>query len=310
MSYTPPLPPFELAQNSPGSSFRFLRHGLPWEFVKWHFHPEFELHMIVKTNGKLFIGDTVHDFYPGSLFLIGPYIPHNFASTLPVNAVVPKRDLVIQFKKEWVESGIKLFDEFKTLNTLFEAANSGLQFSEETARAVFPIFNAMDQTSSIERLSDFIRILDLLNTCPEKKNLGAGRYYIHDKGGSAFDKFKKVTVFIENNLEEDITLESAARHVNMSYKSFSNWFSECSGTGFRRFLNRMRVNKSCELLYLSQHSVQEICYKVGFNNISNFNKAFKTLTGHTPTEFREKAQKNEVPNFSYTYTEEEEDWNA
>ncbi len=304
MAHSTPLPPFELAQNSPGNSFRFLRHGLPWEFVKWHFHPELELHMIVKTNGKLFIGDTVHDFYPGSLFLIGPHIPHNFASTLPIDAVVPKRDLVIQFKKEWLQSCMEIFDEFKILGGLFEAADSGLQFSEETARAVFPILNSMDGTTGADRLADFIKILALLDKCPNKKNLGAGRYYVRDKGGSAFDKFKKVATFLESNLGEEISLEAAARHVNMSYKSFSNWFSECSGTGFRRFLNRMRVNKSCELLYLSQHSVQEICYKVGFNNISNFNKAFKTLTGYTPTEFREKALKNEIPNFRYNEFDE------
>lgn len=254
--------------------------------------------MIVKTTGKLFIGDTVRDFYPGSLFLIGPHIPHNFASTLPPGAVVPRRDLVIQFKLEWVMNGMKVFDEFETLKTVFDEANSGVQFSDETARTVFPIFDSMDSLSAVARLSAFFSILDLLNKCPDRKNLGAGRYYVHNKGGSAFDKFKKAVTFIEDNLSEDIPLEAVARHVNMSYKSFSNWFAECSGIGYRRFLNRLRISRARELLYLSQHSVQEIGYQVGFNNISNFNKAFKTLTTCTPTEFRERAFRNEIPNFN------------
>jgi AraC-like DNA-binding protein len=254
--------------------------------------------MIVKTTGKLFVGDTVCDFYPGSLFLIGPYIPHNFASPSPLGAVVPGRDLVIQFKLEWAQNFMTVFDEFKALKTVFDEANSGVQYSNETAHAVFPIFDAMDGITGVERLTAFFSILDLLNKCPERRQLGAGRYYFHDKEGHAFDKFKKAVTFIEDHLTEDIPLEAVASHVNMSYKSFSNWFSDCSGIGYRRFLNRMRINKARELLYLSQQSIQEVGYQVGFNNISNFNKAFKTLTNCTPTEFRERAYRNEIPNFN------------
>ncbi|GHU31093.1 AraC family transcriptional regulator [Betaproteobacteria bacterium] len=293
-----PLPHFELAQNSPGSSFRFLRHGLPWEFVKWHFHPEFELHMIVKTTGKLFVSDAVCDFYPGSLFLIGPYIPHNFASLTPIDAVVPGRDLVIQFKLEWAQNCMVVFDELKALKTVFDEANSGVQYSDETARTVFPIFDAMEGMTGIERLTAFFSILDLLNKCPERRTLGAGRYYVLDKEGHPFDKFKKAVAFIEDNLTDDIPLETVASHVNMSYKSFSNWFAQCSGIGYRRFLNRIRISKARELLYLSQQSIQEVGYQVGFNNISNFNKAFKALTDCTPTEFRERAYRDEIPNFN------------
>ncbi|MDR2113066.1 MAG: AraC family ligand binding domain-containing protein, partial [Candidatus Accumulibacter sp.] len=233
MPLSAPLPHFELAQNSPGSSFRFLRHGLPWEFVKWHFHPEFELHMIVKTTGKLFVDDIVCDFHPGSLFLIGPYIPHNFASPSPPGTVVPGRDLVIQFKLEWAQNCMTVFDEFKALKTVFDEANSGVRYSDATARAVFPIFDAMDGTTGVERLTAFLSILDLLNKCPERRKLGAaGRYHAHGKEGHAFDKFKKTIAFIEDHLTEDIPLEAVASHVNMSYKSFSNWFAECSGIGY------------------------------------------------------------------------------
>ena len=59
-------------------SIRYLEHGWPTNLCRWHAHEEYELHFIVATRGKAFVGDYIGDFGPGALFLTGPNLPHNW----------------------------------------------------------------------------------------------------------------------------------------------------------------------------------------------------------------------------------------
>ena len=53
-------------------SIRYLEHGWPTDLCRWHSHEEYELHFIVETRGKAFVGDYIGDFGPGALYLTGP----------------------------------------------------------------------------------------------------------------------------------------------------------------------------------------------------------------------------------------------
>ena len=47
---------------------RCLEHGFPNPLVRWHYHEEYELHLIVQTHGKVFVGDYIGQFEPGHQF--------------------------------------------------------------------------------------------------------------------------------------------------------------------------------------------------------------------------------------------------
>jgi AraC-like DNA-binding protein len=282
-------PSLEVNDNSLGSSFRFLRSGLPNDSVKWHFHPEYELHQILRTSGKLFIGDSVLNFRPGSLFLIGPYTPHNFVSDVRGAASVPERDLMLLFRKEWVEASANVLTEFRELRPAFDEAVFGVEYSGETQQSVYTLMNRIDSEAPLERLISFIRIIDQLIHCRRKTVLGTSRYFI-DTRTTSLRRFNKVVDYIREHIEEDVSMETAADLVGMSYKMFSRWFMECTGIGFRRYVIKTRINKSCEYLFSTSRSIQEICFLVGFNNVSNYNRLFRQIIGVTPTEFRRKSQ--------------------
>ena len=69
-------------------SIRYLEHGWPSDLCRWHSHREFELHLIVATRGKAFVGDYIGEFRPGSLFLTGPYPVSYTHLTLPTKLTV------------------------------------------------------------------------------------------------------------------------------------------------------------------------------------------------------------------------------
>ena len=76
-------PDLEVIQITPSKSFSTKSHGYPYHTVRWHFHPEFEIHQIVATRGRYFVGDFIGEFEPGNLVLTGPNLPHNWISDVP-----------------------------------------------------------------------------------------------------------------------------------------------------------------------------------------------------------------------------------
>ncbi len=76
-------PDLEVVQIGPAESFKAWSHGYPFRTVRWHFHPEYELHLITHTSGDYFVGDFIGEFVPGNLVLTGPNLPHNWITDLP-----------------------------------------------------------------------------------------------------------------------------------------------------------------------------------------------------------------------------------
>ena len=90
-------------------SFKVWSHGYPYRTVRWHFHPEYEIHLIVATTGKMFVGDHISSFAPGNLVLMGPNLPHNWVSDVPEGETIAQRNLVVQFGQEFVSDCIGAF---------------------------------------------------------------------------------------------------------------------------------------------------------------------------------------------------------
>src|SRR3989344_4696414 len=74
---------------------RCLSHGFPTPLARWHYHDEYELHLITATSGKVFVGDWIGQFQPGHLVLTGPRLPHNWISMDLPEGGVPLRDLAL-----------------------------------------------------------------------------------------------------------------------------------------------------------------------------------------------------------------------
>jgi len=102
------------------------------------------------------------------------------------------------------------------------------------------------------------------------------------------DRLDSIMLYLHENYQKRITLSEVAKLTNMSDASLMRFLKKWTGKTFIDNLNEIRVAEAVCRLTDTSDSISEICYRCGFNNLSNFNRVFKRRRGSTPTEYREK----------------------
>jgi AraC-like DNA-binding protein/ligand-binding sensor protein len=92
--------------------------------------------------------------------------------------------------------------------------------------------------------------------------------------------------YIDEHQDEDISLTDVSKSVNASTFYFCKMFKKATGINFTEYLSRVRVEKAKNLLLNPNARVSEVAYQVGFQSLTHFNRVFRKLTGHSPTEYR------------------------
>ncbi|MCX7903543.1 MAG: response regulator [Caloramator sp.] len=111
-------------------------------------------------------------------------------------------------------------------------------------------------------------------------------YVQNSKNGNVDGIVSKVLEYINKNYHQDISLHDIAKSVNLSYHYLSKIFKEKIGKGFIEYLTELRIEKSMQLLINDNLSIKEICQQIGYSDPNYYCKAFKRVTGMTPTEYR------------------------
>ena len=90
--------------------------------------------------------------------------------------------------------------------------------------------------------------------------------------------------FLESNYMNDISMEEIANYTGRSLSTFKRDFKKCSTLSPREWLIRRRLEAARELIRKGGRKVSDICFEVGFKNLSHFSKIYKETYGIPPTE--------------------------
>ena len=266
---------------------RCLAHGFPTPLARWHYHDEYELHIITATSGKAFVGDWIGQFQPGHVVLTGPRLPHNWISTDLQEGGVPLRDLVIQFGHEPLAQAAEHIPELAELMPLLNRARHGIEFFGMGERAQQHWHQVKNQ-QGLHRLAAFIAFLAELSACSDYRQLSSVQLQSEDDDAS-LDKVEVVVNRVMERMSEPLSAAELAAEFEMSESRFSRFFRKATGNTFTDFVNRIRINRACQLLMETDQLITHICFEVGFNNVANFNRRFLEIKGVTPSDFRRQA---------------------
>ncbi len=281
----PDRPELELVEAPAPGSFKIWSHGYPYRTVRWHFHPEYELHLVTATSGTFFVGDHVGSFAPGQLVLVGPNLPHNWVSHVAPGEQVARRCVVLQFSREFIEGCIERFPELHAVERLLAASACGVEFAPDVAAAAGPILRQLLDAQGARRVTLFFGLLDLLSPCADIARLASAGYRT-DVTSYMNTEINHALATIGRNLDGDLREADLARSVGFSASKFSRSFRRHTGMTFVRYVNRLRIERACRMLLDDELSITEICFRTGFNNLSNFNRQFLEQRGIPPSRYR------------------------
>ncbi|MFM2052294.1 MAG: hypothetical protein RL456_331 [Pseudomonadota bacterium] len=266
---------------------RCLSHGFPTPLARWHYHDEYELHLITSTSGKAFVGDWIGQFQPGHLVLTGPRLPHNWLSMDMPEGGVAERDLVIQFHHEPIARAAAAIPELAEILPMLERARHGIEFFGMGERAQAQ-WRQVKSARGLRRFTAFCDFLGDLAVCTDYRLLSNVQMQSIDDDDS-LDQIDAVVSRITDNLAQPFSAADIAVELGMSESKFSRFFRRATGNTFTDFVNRVRINRACQLLMETDRLITHICFEVGFNNVANFNRRFLEIKGLTPSEFRKQA---------------------
>lgn len=253
----------------------------------WHFHKEYELVLIDKSSGTRFIGDNVCHFDDGDLCLIGSNIPHLYRNSeeyYAKNSKLKARSIFIHFTKDFL--GNHFFDvpEMKLVNKLLDRSSLALDIQGKTKKIITSRLQNMMEEKPPQRLLSLLEMLVKLSQSNDLKPLLSSGFSANTSGDS--DKINHAFQFIMKNYTEEIYIHDISSTLNMSVAAFSRYFKHHTRKTFSDYVTEIRIGHACRMLMENNYSISEISYQSGFDNLSNFYRHFKKITGIIPKEYR------------------------
>ncbi len=281
---------------APNTSLKVKWDDFPHFTYPWHFHSEYEIVFVLKSFGKRFVADSISTFTEGDLVMLGSNLPHFWKSDdlffsedeeYRVNAIV------IHFPKNFFEYEIENYPEFHSIRKLLIRSGRGIKFHPGFSEKTGKDLKRLLKLKNLEQMLFFLKILDKMSRT-DQYNLLASDLYKIEEHGVLNDRLDKIMHFINHNYHRKIKQEEIAEKAGMTTAAFCRYFKEKTGKTFIRFVNEMRVAYACKLLIERKMSVSQVCFECGFNNLSNFNRTFKKISGYTPSFYQEQFMKGKA----------------
>lgn len=250
-------------------------------FDKLHQHKEIQISMILKGNGKLIVGDSIHTYRASDIFVIGGQVPHLFQST-PSSEHSHMVSLFFtpnSFGRDFFKT-----PDLEQIVPFFELAPKSFRLKSKIQKAM-EIMKQIPFQDKLNRFVSFLKLLEVIS-CSEVEILTA---YVNPKALNSNEgkRLQDVFDYVTKNFQTDIKLKTAASLAYMTPNSFCRFFKQRTDKSFFQFLIELRIAHSCQLLRSNKDlTILEISEESGFKSISNFNKKFKSLKNCTPSHYR------------------------
>lgn len=270
-----------------GSSFYIGIFQDNLEKSTWHYHNKYEISFITEGSGKRIIADSIEEFHPGDLIFIGKKLPHVWIADKETSTPSGRtlETVFLQFSDDVLPLELLQLPEFGNVKRALVLAERGMKIVDETLNEVSRIMLQLPYMKHFERVINFYNIMDIIGKSDSIKLL-TSEEYLKKRFTSSSKRIALIHEYLMNHYKEEIDLDKLAGLVSLAKGSLCRLFKAEMGTTIFEYLNRIKVDYACNLLMDDDHSIVDVCFDSGFNNLSHFNKQFKKQTNLTPSVYR------------------------
>lgn len=254
----------------------------PIFYNRLHQHEEIQISYIINGTGKLLVGDSIHQFSKGDIYVIGSNLPHIFKS---IPGEYDAHMATVFFTEHTFGENFFNLPYFKELQSFFLNSNSGFKVISNEKNISKTILKLASQ-EKMQRFVTFLQLLELLGNVtiePLSKFI-----YSKTLTSNEGERLQVIFDFVFKNFQKHIALEEISKMAFMTTNAFCRFFKQRTNKTFFQFLIELRVEHACQLLSSKKElNINLISDLSGFNSISNFNKKFKKIKGVTPTQYQQ-----------------------
>ena len=229
--------------------------------------PHFLIHLILKGKGYYYVGETKYSLQAGEMFLIMPGVTTYYEA----DELDPWEYCWIGFdgleaKRILDYCGLNESNLIKTVSSCGELKKYLLDMVRKFENGI---------TNEFERLSYLYHIFSLLTGTDEDHNVSISANYL------ALAK-----VYIHNNYSYDIKITDIAKYIGIDRTYLYRLFIKENNISPQQYLIQYRLSISKHMLENTNHSMMEIIYSCGFQDLPSFYKHFKKSFGLTPGQYK------------------------
>jgi len=277
-------PAFESLHSSGLHSFLVRQFEEKSFSAPYHFHPEYELTYILTGSGKRYVGANMNEFYPGDFVLLGANLPHCW-KTEKIKGEEMSGSVVVQFQMDFLGTHFFEKPEMTLVLQLLEKSNNGLQFTGNTAMYKKKMLELLQEQNSFKKLILLLDLLHQLSLTKSYKLLEKQR--IHTTFSAIEQqRIHVATAYIVEHFKKEVSLTTAASLANMTPQSFCKYFKKITRKTFMEVVTDYRIDYAAQQLIHTSHSVSQIGFDSGFNDLSHFHKTFKVRMQLSPLCYR------------------------
>lgn len=253
----------------------------------WHFHPEYELVLVVESTGTKLIGDSISRFAPGDLLLIGPYLPHTYTNDkeyLHGRSRLRAKSIVVHFGDDVFGPVFFALPELNKIRHLLTRSKFGISVNGKTNRIISGKLFKLIGAGEFNRIGILLDILHRLSVSDEISHLHA--HSVIGCNEAETGRMNLIINFVIKNFDRQFGLEEVAGLAGLTKSSFSRYFSQHTRKSFTEYVNEVRLKHAATQLIETTKPVTAISLESGFANLSNFNRQFRLLYNTNPSSYR------------------------
>lgn len=248
----------------------------------YHRHHEFEVVRIDASSGRMLAGDYAGEFGPGQIYVFGSLLPHAF---LNYSGTRKAQSRCLQFDPDRFQEAFSVLPETGSVSAVFHRSQRGLLLHGRAATAVSRALDRLFVAREIKRLIEMFHILQTLYESEGIEDLTSEGYSLQSPDRQ-LSRLERVLHHIHVHSAEPLAMADLAVLAGMSESAFHRLFRERLSRTPGAYIQDVRLAAIARRLLESDASISEIAFDEGYNNLSNFNRQFRSKFNCSPREYR------------------------